>query len=88
MPLAPASSRIDPGAITEDVSITGADPPLTVAAESGGTRVRLGSVFAASPSDPPAGSVDFMVVDAGAAQVLRIRYNDGGVMKVGDVALV
>lgn len=88
MALSPSSSRLDPASISEPVSISAADPPLTVAASSGGTRLRLGSVFAASPSDPPVGGVDIMVVDTGAAQVLRVRYNDAGAMRVGDVALV
>lgn len=88
MALTPSSSRVNVAAITEDVTITGDDPPLTVAATSGGTRIRLGSVFAASPSDPPIGGVDLMVVDLGATQVLRVRYNDGGVVRVGDLALV
>ncbi len=51
-------------------------------------RLRLSGFFAASPADPPASETDIIIVDVGATQVLRIRYNDAGVMKVGDLALI
>jgi hypothetical protein len=53
-----------------------------------GARLRLNKTYAASPSDPPAGETDIIVIEAGATQVLRVRYNDGGTMRVGDIPLV
>jgi predicted transcriptional regulator len=53
-----------------------------------GGRIRIIQVYAASPSDPNVGQADIIVVDTGAAQMLRVRYNDGGTIRVGDLPLV
>lgn len=63
-----------------EISIFGASASLA--------RLRLRGFYAASPADPPASQTDIMVVDTGAAQVLRVRYNDAGSIRVGDLALV
>jgi len=51
-------------------------------------RLRLRGFYTASPANPPSDQCDIIVVDNGTSPVLRIRYNDAGVMKVGDIALV
>lgn len=63
-----------------EISIFGASNSLA--------RLRLRGFYAASPADPPADQTDIILVDNGVSPVLRIRYNDAGVLKVGDVALV
>lgn len=59
-----------------------------IGASSALARLRFSGFYAASPSDPPASETDCIVVDTGAAQFFRVRYNDAGTMKVGDLALV
>lgn len=53
-----------------------------------GARLRLRYFYTASPADPPQDMADLMIVDTGAATLFRVRYNDAGTMKVGDLALV
>jgi hypothetical protein len=50
-------------------------------------RLRFNGVYAANPSNPPAGQGDIFILDTGAAQELRVRYNDGGIMRTGSIAL-
>lgn len=62
---------------------------VTIAGSSASlARFRLRGFYTASPADPPTNQCDIIVVDDGVSPVLRVRYNDAGVMKVGDVALV
>ena len=63
-----------------EISIFGASASLA--------RVRLRGFYAASPANPPTDQCDLIIVDNGVSPVFRVRYNDGGVMKVGDLALV
>ena len=63
-----------------EVSIFGSSASLA--------RLRLRGFYTASPSDPPTNQCDIILVDNGVSPVFRVRYNDGGVMKVGDLALV
>lgn len=52
-----------------------------------GARLRLRYFYAASPANPPQDMADLMIVDNGVTPVFRVRYNDAGVMKAGDLAL-
>jgi len=66
--------------VRSEISIFGSSNALA--------RLRLRGWYAASPSDPPTDQTDIMIVDTGAAQVLRVRYNDAGTIRVGDLALI
>lgn len=61
---------------------------VPIGLDSTHARLRLIGTYGDNPSNPPVGQVDFIIVDSGSSQVLRIRYNDGGVIKTGDLALV
>jgi hypothetical protein len=50
-------------------------------------KVHLAGSYGSNPTDPPAGSTQIMVIELGATQVLRIRYNDGGSVKTADISL-
>lgn len=52
------------------------------------SRARLRGFYTSSPANPPADETDCILVDPGASPVMRFRYNDASVMKVGDVALI
>jgi len=69
--------NIDP---TGEIFLFGASASLA--------RLRLRGFYTASPSNPAADQTDLIVVDNGVSPVFRVRYNDAGVMKVGDLALV
>lgn len=62
-----------------EISIFGASAALA--------RLRLRGFYTTSPSNPAADQTDFILVDNGVTPVLRVRYNDAGVMKSGDIAL-
>lgn len=72
-----ADSTLD---VRGEISIFGSTASLS--------RIRFRGFYTASPSNPPNDQADMMIIDTGAATLFRIRYNDAGVMKVGDVALV
>ncbi len=63
-----------------EITIIGASAALA--------RLRLRGFYTASPANPPVDQADIMIIDDGVSRVLRVRYNDAGVMRVGDLALV
>ncbi len=62
----------------------GANPrPITAP-----VTLKFGGIHAANPPDPAgSGEANIFIIDTGLAQSLRIRYNDGGTMREGNVAL-
>src|SRR3990167_1373480 len=63
-----------------EISIFGASASLA--------RLRLRGFYTSSPANPPNDQADIIIVDNGVTPVLRVRYNDAGVMKVGDLTLI
>ena len=61
---------------------------VAIGKDSDEARMRLIGFYTSSPSDPPQNETDIILVDNGVSPVLRVRYNDAGTMKVGDLALV
>lgn len=54
-----------------------------------GGRIRIRQNYTGSPSNPPAGMADLIIVDNGITPVFRIRYNSPSLgMKIADVTLV
>ena len=85
----PLSLWVDAGTSRFDGLIDGYNEINTFGVSGAtGARVRLRYFYAASPADPPTDQADIMIIDTGAATVLRVRYNDAGAMKVGDLALI
>lgn len=72
------------GGVELDVSGAGVSP-LFLDGNGGGFLTLLRRTT--DPPDPSASQAQLYVIDLGATQFLRCRYNDGGVVKSGDVAL-
>ncbi len=80
-----ATSRLSSVSSTEtsiDTEIARAGSGATAA------RFRLRGFYTASPSDPPTDQADIIILDDGVNTLLRVRYNDAGTVKMGDLVLV